>query len=54
MKMITSFIKDDKTEWDLYLGCLGAAYRSSVHGSTGLTPNLLMLGRQVRIPSEVI
>lgn len=52
--MIKSYIKDDKTEWDLYLGCLGAAYRSSVHESTGLTPNLQMQGREVRVPSEII
>ena len=54
IKMIKSYIKEDKTEWDLYLGCLGAAYRSSIHESTGLTPNLLMLGREVRLPSEII
>lgn len=54
IKMIKSYIKEDRTEWDLYLGCLGAAYRSSVHESTGVSPNLLMLGREVRIPSEVI
>lgn len=54
MKMIKSYIKDDKTEWDLYLGCLAAVYRSNVHETTGLTPNLLMLGREVRIPSEIV
>lgn len=54
MKMIKIYIKDDKTEWDLYLGCFGAAYRSSVHETTGLTPNLLMLEREVRVPSEII
>jgi hypothetical protein len=54
MKMIKSYIKDDHTEWDLYLGCLASAYRSSVHEATGLTPNLLILGREVRISSEVV
>ena len=48
-----SYIRNDKTDWDLHLGCLGAAYRSSVHETTGVTPNLLMLGREVRMPSEV-
>lgn len=39
---------------DLYLGCLGPAYRSIVHESTGLTHNLLILGREFRVPSEII
>lgn len=26
----------------------------SVHESTGVTPNLIMLGREVRIPSEIV
>lgn len=54
LKMIKSYIKNDRKDWDLYLGCMGAAYRSSVHESTGVTPNLIMLGREVRIPSEIV
>ena len=30
------------------------AYRSSVHESTGETPNLLMLDRQVEVPLDVV
>lgn len=52
--MIKIYIKDDKTEWDLYIGCFGAAYSASVHETTGLTPNLLMLETEVRVPSEII
>lgn len=26
----------------------------SVHESTGVTPNLIMLGREVRIPPEIV
>ena len=36
------------------MGCLAAAYRASPHESTGLTPNLLMLGREVRLPAELM
>lgn len=36
------------------MGCLAAAYRSTPHESTGLTPNLVFLGREVRIPAEII
>ena len=53
LAMIKSYLKE-QGEWDLHLGCLAAAYRSSVHASTGLTPNLIMLGREVRIPVELL
>ena len=55
VKMIKSYIRgtaDD--EWDLNLGCLAAAYRATPHESTSMTPNLLMLGREVRLPAETM
>lgn len=54
LKMIKAYLKGQQREWDQNLGCLAAAYRSSPHESTGLTPNLLMLGREVRLPAEVM
>jgi hypothetical protein len=47
-------IKDDHAGRGLYLGCLASAYRSSVYETTGRTPNLLILGIEVRIHSEVV
>lgn len=54
LKMIKSYLRGEERDWDLHLPCLAAAYRSTPHDSTGLTPNLLMLGREVRIPMEVV
>lgn len=51
ISMIKSYLKGEQTNWDLNLGCLAGAYRASPHETTGLTPNLLMLGREVRFPS---
>ena len=51
--IIKSYLRGQQKDWDLNLGCLGAAYRASVHESTGLTPNMVMLGREVRLPLEV-
>lgn len=51
--MIKSYIRGEQRDWDLYLGCLSGAYHATQHESTGLTPNLLMLGREVRLPSDV-
>ena len=50
--MIKAYLKREQT--DLNLGCLAGAYRATPHSSTGLTPNLLMLGRQVRLPAELM
>lgn len=52
--MIKAYLKGEDRDWDLYLGCLTAAYRATKHESTGVTPNLLMLGREVRLPAEVM
>ena len=54
VRMIKAYLKGQETDWDLYLGCLAAAYRSTPQESTGLTPNLIMLGREVRLPSEIV
>lgn len=51
MKMI---LKGQQTDWDLFLGCLAGAYRLSTHQSTGLTPNMLMLGKEIRLPTEIV
>ena len=52
--MIKAYLKGEQTNWDRYLGCLAGAYRATIQESTGLTPNLLMLGREVRLPAEVM
>jgi hypothetical protein len=52
--MIKSYLRGEQTNWDINLGCLAGAYRSSPNESTGLTPNLMMLGREVILPFEII
>ena len=52
--MIRAYLKGEQNDWDLHLGCLTSAYRSSENESTGLTPNMLMLGREVRTPLELL
>ncbi len=46
MRMVRSYLQGEDTEWDQNLGCLAAAYRA--------TPNILMLGREVRVLAEII
>ena len=52
--MIKMYLKGEQENWDLHLGCLAGAYRATPQESTGLTPNLLMLGREVRLAAEVV
>ena len=54
ISMVKAYLKGEQTNWDRNLGCLAVAHRASQHESTGLTPNLLMLGREVQLPSEVM
>ena len=54
VRMIRAYLRGQQREWDRHLGCLAAAYRSTPHESTGLTPNLLMLGREARLPAEIM
>lgn len=52
--MVKCVIKDEETRWDRHLSFVTAAYRSSVHEATGITPNFLMLGREPRMPLDMI
>lgn len=54
VKMIKAFLAGRQCNWDVNLGCLTAAYRSSQHESTGFSPNMLMLGREVQCPAELV
>ena len=54
ISMIKAFLKGEQKNWDLYLDCLAAAYRSSKHELTGYTPNFLMFGREIRLPTELV
>ena len=52
--MIKAYLKGEQENWDLSLGCLASAYRATPQESTGLTPNLLMLGRETKLPVELV
>ncbi|XP_053392177.1 uncharacterized protein LOC128554883 [Mercenaria mercenaria] len=54
LKMIKAYIADEQDEWDLYLGCLAGAYRCTPCKSTKLTPNLLSLGREIKLPADLL
>ena len=54
IQMIKSYLKGEQIEWDKNLHFITAAYRATPQDSTGFTPNVLMLGRETRLPVELV
>jgi len=48
-----AYLSEEQDDWDLHLQCIASAYNSTTHESTGLTPNMMILGREVRRPAEL-
>ena len=53
-QMLSMFVDENRTNWDDHLPYVMMAYRSSVHDSTKCTPNLLLLGREINMPIDVV
>jgi len=47
-------VAENQGDWDVRLSFLMAAYRASRSESTGYTPNMLTLGREVRMPANIV
>jgi len=47
-------VAENQRDWDLHLPYAVAAYRATVHESTGYSPNYLMFGHEVRAPLDII
>ena len=52
--MLSAFVNKRASDWDEVLPAVLMAYRSSIHRTLNETPNALMLGRQVRLPVDVM
>ena len=52
--MMKYYLEGKQREWDRNSGSLAGAYQATPHMSTKMPPNLLMLGRENRLPTEVI
>ena len=52
--MVEKFVDHNKRNWDTHLDLLLAAYRLTVHPATGYSPNMLMFGRELNIPSDIL
>ena len=54
LRMVKAYLCGEQRDWDLHLGCLAGAYRVTPNESTKLSPNLLTIGREVRLPAELV
>ena len=54
LRMVKAYLCGEQKDWDLHLGCLAGAYRATPNESTKLSPNLLTIGREVRLPAELV
>ena len=52
--MLGKVVNETQRDWDERLPLVLAAYRASTHSSTGFTPNRLFLGREVRMPLDLV
>ena len=52
--MLCKLVNEKRDDWDVHLPYMMAAYRASVNESTLCSPNLLMLGREVCFPVDLM
>ena len=52
--MLSKVIQEGQRDWDERLQSVMAAYRASLHDSTGLSPNFVLLGRESRAPLDLV
>jgi hypothetical protein len=54
MGMVRCFVQADHLGWDEFIPQLAAAIKATPNRSTGFSPNMMMLGREVMVPSDII
>ena len=53
LQMIRCYLDGEQKNWDRHLHLIGLAIRSTVNRTTGFTPNFLMLGREISLPTGI-
>ena len=51
---LSKFADHNQRDWDLHLPFLVMAYRSADHDSTGCSPSKMMLGREIKLPIDLM
>ena len=53
-QMLKTLVSEARDDWDDLLPYVTMAYRSTPHESTGCTPNILMLGKEINLPIDLM
>ncbi|MES9882033.1 MAG: hypothetical protein ABW185_14240 [Sedimenticola sp.] len=51
--MLSAFVDENQRNWDEKLPLLNLAYNSSIQETTGVTPSMMMLGREMNLPIDL-
>jgi hypothetical protein len=52
--MLKPYVSTNQKDWDEHVALVMMAYRSSIQSSTGYTPSMLHIGREIRLPVDII
>jgi hypothetical protein len=47
LTILSAFVNEHQNDWDEHLPYISMAYRAAEHETTEITPNYMMLGREV-------
>jgi len=52
--MLGKIVSENQRDWDSHVAYVLAAYNATEHSATGYTPNMLVYGRELRFPNELM
>jgi len=52
--MLGKIVSEQQRDWDNHVAYVLAAYNATEHSATGHTPNMLVYGRELRFPNELM
>jgi len=52
-EMLSAYVQENQKDWDKHLPFVMMAYRAAEHETTGMSPNMLMLGRETATPLDI-
>jgi len=52
--MLGKIMSEQQRDWDNHVAYVLAAYNATEHSATGYTPNMLVCGRELRFPNELM
>jgi len=52
--MLGKIVSENQRDWDSHVAYVLAAYNATEHSATGYTPNMMVYGREMRFPNELM